>query len=808
MNNFKIVFSIIILQLFLINTQAQNSGCISGNCQDGNGVYVYGNESQWAGDKYNGDFVNGFREGFGSYIFSSGASYVGSWKGGTYDGVGTFIWAKGDKYIGEWKNGKQDGQGKYIYTSGEVVTGKWENGEYQGDYSNYSKKTGCISGDCTNGTGTYKWENGDKYIGKFENEKLNGQGTYTFASGEYYTGSWVKGKRNGYGKNVYTDGDISEGIWEDDRFVGKSTNYTGCVSGDCENGYGVYVWESGEKFEGNWVSKQRNGYGTNIWKSGSKYVGYWKNDLREGEGTLYYTDGTSKKGFWKADKFIGEKTGCISGDCASGYGTYVWANGDRYEGNWKNKKMDGNGNYFFKKGNEKYIGEFSNGDFHGIGAYYFSDGRIKDGRWEHNKFMGAIVSKTGCISGNCDNGYGTYAWKNGDKYEGGFVNNKMEGQGKYNFSSGVYYDGQWKAAKYDGFGKMVYADGTMKEGIWKEGNYVGKQQTVNKAKLEWIKPGAISSTAQNESYELKICVKSETPISNIKVYVNNEVQINTASRGFNVVSSSCQYEVAKTIKLYPGINNVKIAITNKAGTSETSIRQITLSEVDGSAKPKVALVIGNSAYPSSPLKNPANDAKAIAAKLKKLGFIVFSYTDMTQADMKRKIRDFGNKLAEKNSVGLFYYAGHGIQLNGQNYLIPVDAQIEKEVDVEVEAVNLKRVLGEMEYARSDLNIIILDACRNNPFARSFRSSGNRGLAQTMAPKGSFIAYATAPGKVASDGSGANGLYTQELLKALSKKGLQIEDVFKEVRKNVYKLSEGKQIPWENSSIFGDFYFSK
>ena len=220
------------------------------------------------------------------------------------------------------------------------------------------------------------------------------------------------------------------------------------------------------------------------------------------------------------------------------------------------------------------------------------------------------------------------------------------------------------------------------------------------------------------------------------------------------------------------------------------------------------MVIGNSNYLSAPLKNPENDAMDIAAELKNLGFDVMVYTNTKQNDMKEHIRNFGNKLTANKGVGLFFFAGHGMQLNGENYLIPVDAKIEKEQDVELESVNLKRVMGELDYAQNELNIVILDACRNNPFARSFRSGGGQGLATTTAPTGTFIAYATAPGSVASDGKGKNGLYTEQLLEALRKPGLRIEDVFKDVRKNVYEKSEKKQVPWENSSIFGDFYFNK
>jgi uncharacterized caspase-like protein len=250
-------------------------------------------------------------------------------------------------------------------------------------------------------------------------------------------------------------------------------------------------------------------------------------------------------------------------------------------------------------------------------------------------------------------------------------------------------------------------------------------------------------------------------------------------------------------------------VTNAGGETTSDLRTVNVKEeVIVSDQKRLALVIGNSNYTSSPLKNPANDAKVIADELKALGFEVMSYTNLEQKDMLVKIREFGDKLSKQKGVGLFYYAGHGLQLNGENYLVPVTANIQKEQDVELESVNLKRVLGELDYAQNDLNIVILDACRNNPFARSLRSGGGNGLAMTTAPKGTFIAYATAPGSVASDGTGDNGLYTQELIKALRTPGLKIEDVFKQVRVNVLQQSDEQQVPWENSSILGDFYFKK
>jgi formylglycine-generating enzyme required for sulfatase activity len=219
---------------------------------------------------------------------------------------------------------------------------------------------------------------------------------------------------------------------------------------------------------------------------------------------------------------------------------------------------------------------------------------------------------------------------------------------------------------------------------------------------------------------------------------------------------------------------------------------------------RTALVIGNAAYASGPLRNPINDARAMSKALESLSFEVTLKENLDQKEMKREIQAFGERL-QKGGVGLFYYAGHGIQVNGHNYLLPVGAAIEHEKQVEYEAVDMGAVLGEMDFAHNRMNIVIIDACRDNPFARSFRSA-SQGLASVDAPTGTLIAYATAPGSVANDGQGENGIYTGELVRAMVQPGLKIEDVFKQVRSAVREATTGKQTPWESSSLEGDFYF--
>ena len=216
-----------------------------------------------------------------------------------------------------------------------------------------------------------------------------------------------------------------------------------------------------------------------------------------------------------------------------------------------------------------------------------------------------------------------------------------------------------------------------------------------------------------------------------------------------------------------------------------------------------ALVIGNSAYSTGPLKNPVNDATDMAASLQKLGFKVNLKKNADLQTMEEAIEDFGNRL-KRGGVGLFYYAGHGVQVGGINYLIPVGATINKESDVRFKALDAGRILAEMENANNGVNIVLLDACRDNPLGKSFRSS-SRGLAiVSNSPSGTFISYSTSPGQVARDGEGRNSPYTRALLENIDKPGLSINGVFMKVRSMIKK--ETGQVPWELSSLEGEFYF--
>jgi len=223
---------------------------------------------------------------------------------------------------------------------------------------------------------------------------------------------------------------------------------------------------------------------------------------------------------------------------------------------------------------------------------------------------------------------------------------------------------------------------------------------------------------------------------------------------------------------------------------------------------RLALVIGNGNYSFSVLRNPENDARSMGNVLSSIGFEVLEYENLNRVEMTRAIDEFGNKLKDYD-LGLFFYAGHGMQADGFNYMVPVDAVIQTETDIEYYCVRADRVISRMDDAGNKLNVIILDACRDNPFERSWtRTTRGRGLATMNAPVGTLIGFATSPGKTASDGFISNGLYTSGILKYITEPGITAVQMFQKVTSYVNEQSYGTQLPWISSSLTGDIYFVK
>jgi uncharacterized caspase-like protein len=239
-----------------------------------------------------------------------------------------------------------------------------------------------------------------------------------------------------------------------------------------------------------------------------------------------------------------------------------------------------------------------------------------------------------------------------------------------------------------------------------------------------------------------------------------------------------------------------------------------------SSKVKTALVIGNGAYRQAPLKNPVNDAQAVASALKLLGFQVIQRENASQREMLEALREFSHQAA-KSQVRLLYYAGHGVQIKGRNYLMPVDAEAQSEDEVAQRGADLSEVLERLAIVRGGINLVILDACRNNPFnvalaqladARGYRTRAigaptTNGLAPVQAPSGTLVAFSTAPGSISIDNAlQGNSVYTKHLLTHLNIPGLPVERLFKQVRSAVAQETHQQQVPWETSSLMGEFCF--
>ena len=251
---------------------------------------------------------------------------------------------------------------------------------------------------------------------------------------------------------------------------------------------------------------------------------------------------------------------------------------------------------------------------------------------------------------------------------------------------------------------------------------------------------------------------------------------------------------------------------NAQTTEPPPSRQLVMKEKTLGELPRFALVIGNAKYENiSQLKNANADAVDMAAALRSLGFDVLEGVDQNKKQMEKLIQEFGDKLYRNKGIGVFFYAGHGVQSNNNNFLIPINADIPNENDIEYEAVNLGRLLKRFDTAKNELNIIILDACRNNPFAKEWSSyrdvNADEGLAKLSAPKGTVLFYSTEPGKVASDGAGRNGLFTEVLLENIKKPGVEFDALSKAVTRGVAAKSKQTQIPYKEGTSFSDFYFA-
>ena len=415
-------------------------------------------------------------------------------------------------------------------------------------------------------------------------------------------------------------------------------------------------------------------------------------------------------------------------------------------------------------------------------------------------------------SGYFHNCFGTYNFASGNKYVGEWRDNESNGQGTLAWANGNKYVGEHKDGKRNGPGIFYLANGSISQsGVWSDGKLV---------KSQYVDPNSFTRIAKDNSGPSAVEAQRQENERKAAQLVEDRKRLEEDKRQTELARLRAEAEEAKRRQAQAEAqrqeNERKAAqMEEDRKRIEEDKRQIALErqriesqkgqpQVAPDNRRRLALVIGNDNYSSMPrLNNAVNDARSMSDALRQANFEVMSFSNLDKRRMEEALRNFTGKLG-RDDVGLFYYSGHGIQADNRNFLIPVGENVKKTSDVSYEGVDVNRVMDNLRDAKNALNIVVLDACRSS--LPDVRGGMSRGLTVTDAPQGSIIAYATSPGKTASDGDGGNSPYTKNLIKAMQRKGVKIEEVFKEVRQSVIRDTNGEQTPSETSYLVGDFYF--
>jgi hypothetical protein len=468
-----------------------------------------------------------------------------------------------------------------------------------------------------------------------------------------------------------------------------------------------------------------------------------------------------------------------------GQGTYTFANGDKYVGEFKYNDFNGQGTYTLANGN-KYVGEWENDKRNGQGIEYASSGSItRQGRWENNRVVQSFAVDTQRFPFNSSL-TATAQASNAERVQlaaaaqsqlppcqSSDLSRWTNCFGTATYAYGNKYVGEWKDGKDNGQGIEYRADGTIiPSGQWASG-VLTQSFAIDTNRFPFNAP---TQTASATPAPVPDPLKAE------RDRLASELE---ASR--------------KNAK------DLEERLAAAQATSSPTVRP-TLGVPTGR---RVALVIGNAQYKFSPLENSVNDATDIDQALKRFGFQTTFLRNASLSQMRESTRRFADQLSNAD-VALIYFAGHGIESRNKNYMIPVNSDLKFEYELADQAYDAGAWLEMLEMIKSNnaerVNIVILDACRNNNLIGS--RSLNRGLGRMDAPAGTFLSYSTAPGKVAADGGKGerNSPFTRNLLKAIQQPGQPIEEVFKEVRRNVTRETNGAQVPWESTSLTGFFSF--
>lgn len=426
---------------------------------------------------------------------------------------------------------------------------------------------------------------------------------------------------------------------------------------------------------------------------------------------------------------------------------------------------------------DTYAGEWVNNQKSGHGAYTYSNG---------DKYVGMHLADQ-------PNGAGVFFFRTGARYVGQYKNGWRDGSGVFTYANGERYVGEFKGDRRNGFGVLLsFDDRVLQSGNWNGDN-------VDSAPLH---DNSGDVTAQRAEL-----LRRQLATQRLLAEAREKEQL--AREADDIAQQLLAAQDRKRAAELERARAERALVEAERRRTQAMIVSSARKDLNAPDGKKVALVIGNASYRVQPLVNPVNDSGDIAKSLRARGFLVLERTNVTLAEMRRAVREFSDQIAD-SQVALVYYSGHGVELAGRNYFIPIGADIQRDYEVPDQAFDASQITELLQQSPTPsaqrVNILIVDACRDNPLPRSTRSMG-QGLAKMDAPTGTFIAFSTAPGKVASDGSGRNSPFTKHLLAAIEMPNKPIEQVFKSVRKAVVEETNGAQVPWDNSSLIGDFYFN-
>ena len=655
------------------------------------------------------------------------------------------------------------------------------------------------------------YADGSSYEGELEGIYFHGKGKFISKEFNYiYEGDFLQGRETGKGKKIdFDDSSIAEGDFLDGYADGsivlrndkwgpnsdKQYLYEGQVRAGKKNGMGKETIISSSKLTGVGieVSEDRQGFyvssifnNTPASKSGQisindsilsisdrrkKQLDVDKLNLEEVINLIRGKKGNSVKlelkdalsSEIKVVKLIREELeirskffyeGMFIEDDKEGFGKATYEDGSFYEGSWRRNLWHGFGKRTWGQG-QTYFGSYKDGNCEGTGIQLNAKYEIV--------YYGGFLN---CLA----HGYGGSIAEAADGSKiiksGNFENNRLNGYGEAIYPEGISYKGYWVNDQWKGQGEAYFPE--FKEthiGIWESSfNRLDGEGSLLKPDFQYFG-------------EFKNNQPHGTGVVRFK-------EVNSEGESYWGEEKHARYEV----NLLDEYFEPKSVIKEK----------------------RIAMIIGNSAYMSSRLESSLDDSYGMAATLEELGFRVIHKTNLKQKSFREAIWEFSEyiSLLGKDTTALFYYAGHAVQLENQNYLIPIDSRMNNQKEIELEAINAELVLNALNKASLGTKILILDACRNNPF-KSISRSYSGGLAQMSAPVGTFIAYSTAPGSVALDiTSSGYGVYTGNLINNIKAQGITIEEVFKRTRSDVVRQTQNTQVPWDSSSLIGDFYFKK